>query len=88
MKCEETRRVPAPGGASPRGLLSLPAAVAVEAEEIDFRHRAGAVLARRNRRDLAMASGERPPVMERPLLRRIGTRQKMQLELLMGRGAL
>lgn len=87
MKCEETRRVAAPGGASPRGLIS-PSVMVPAAEAVDFRHRAGAVLARRNRRVLAMASAERPVVLTKLQLRRIGARQKMQLELLMGRGAL
>lgn len=49
---DEMRRVPAPGGASPRGPLLLREEGEFSAE---FRLKASRVLARRNRRDLAAA---------------------------------
>ena len=79
IECD--RRVPAPGGASPRGHLLL----RVEGEfSAEFRKLAGQVLARRNRAVLADAGVVKLPKQR---LRRVGQRQGLQLALLMERGA-
>jgi hypothetical protein len=74
--CDVTRRVSAPGGASPRGQLLLLVDGELSAE---FRVQAGRVLARRNRAVLAAASVVKVPAQS---LRRVGQRQGLQLALM------
>ncbi len=82
--CEVTRRVAAPGGASPRGHLLL----RVEGEfSAEFRLHAGRVLSRRNKRELALLAllpeqdGPIPPAAKK-VMRRLCQRQGLELALM------
>lgn len=70
------------------GAGDSPVAVAVAEEDFNFGHHAGRVLARRNRRDLALAGAEGCSRRGLALMRRVGRRQARQFELLAARPAL
>lgn len=83
--CDVTRRVSAPGGASPRGHLSAVTPAEWAAGATSFRHHAAAVLARRNRRDLDAA--RQIPVLDprsTQLVKVVQRRQGVQLAIFAG----